>query len=196
MWGPGGGNLERAEQSRGPVQAVLLEPQRHPRDHVIGFMQGSEELTWGWAGGGQLVLAPEPFGEVQGQWDPKGGGGKNYSHGKTWDCGQSLPGEGGVMGPPQGLGSCFPFGGSFLSYPQLRKCTVEIRDVVPFHPSLLPLLSHSLPAWKVFHDAVHSPLVLRPELLPGSSDGGAMGVGSAISGRQQQDAPQGRLALP
>lgn len=33
-------------------------------------MRDSEGLTWGRAGGGQLVLAPEPFVEVQGQWDP------------------------------------------------------------------------------------------------------------------------------
>lgn len=45
-----------------------------------------------------------------------------------------------------GLGFGFPCGGSFWFYLQLRKCTVKIRDVVPFHPSPLPLLSHSLPA--------------------------------------------------
>lgn len=73
------------------------------------------------------------------------------SLGKTWGPGQTLPGEGGVMSPPQGLGFEFPCGGSFLSYHQFRKCTVEIRDVVPFYPSLLPILSHFLPAREVFH---------------------------------------------
>lgn len=58
---------------------------------------------------------------------------------------QPLPGEGGVMSS-QGLSFCFSCGGSFLSHLQLRKCTVEIRDVVPFHPSPQPLLNHSLPA--------------------------------------------------
>ena len=109
-----------------------------------GACRASEGLTWGGAAGGQLVLVPEAFVEVQGQWDPGSGMGKSYSFGYTWDPGQFLSGEGGVMSP-QGLGFGFPCGGSFLSFPQLRKCIVEIRDVVPFHPSLLPLLSHSLP---------------------------------------------------
>lgn len=56
-----------------------------PRDHVTGCMPGSEGLTWGGAGGGQLVLAPKAFVEVQGQWDPGGGMGKSYSLGYTWD---------------------------------------------------------------------------------------------------------------
>lgn len=81
------------------------------RDHGTGFMRDSEGLTWGRAGGGQLVLAPEPFVEVQGQWDPGGGVGKSYSLGKTWDPDQSLAGGGGVMSSP-GLGFGFPCGGS------------------------------------------------------------------------------------
>lgn len=77
-----------------------------PRAELCGALG---EGTLGRAGGGQLVLAPKPFVEVQGQWDP---------------------------------------------------------------------------------------LVPKPDLLPGCSDRGAMGEGSAISRRQQQDAPQGRLSLP
>lgn len=75
MWGRGRGDLEGAEWSRVPVQAGLLQPQQ--RDHVTDFMQDSGGLTWGRAGGGQLVLAPKPFVEVQGQWDPGGGVGKS-----------------------------------------------------------------------------------------------------------------------
>lgn len=39
-------------------------------------MQGIEGLTWGGAGGGQLVLTPEPFGGIKGQWDPGIGWGR------------------------------------------------------------------------------------------------------------------------
>lgn len=104
------------------------------------------EGTWGRAGGGQLVLAPEAFVEVQGQWDPGSWMGKGYSPGCTWHPGQALSGEGNVRSPLLGLNFGFPCGRSFLTTLQLRKCIVEMRDMVPFHPSPLPVRSRSLPA--------------------------------------------------
>lgn len=64
--------------------------------------------------------------------------------------GQPLLGEGGVTNPPQELGFGFSYGESFLSCPQLKKHIIQVRNGVPFYPSLLPLLSHSLPTREVF----------------------------------------------
>lgn len=49
--------------------AGLLEPQLQPRGEDLQDHQ--EGLTRGRAGRGQLVLTPEPFGGVQGQWTPR-----------------------------------------------------------------------------------------------------------------------------
>lgn len=130
----------------GSCSAELLEPQPQLRDHVTACVPGSEGLTWGRAGGGQLVLAPEAFVEVQGQWDPGSWMGKGYSPGCTWHPGQALSGEGNVRSPLLELNFGFPCGRSFLTTLQLRKCIVEMRDMVPFHPSPLPVRSRSLPA--------------------------------------------------
>lgn len=82
--------------------------------------------------------------EVQGQWNPRGAVEKSNRVGKTWDPDQPHHGEEDDV-YSQVLGFGFPCDGSFLSYLQFRKCTIEIKDVVPFHQSPLPHLSYSLP---------------------------------------------------
>lgn len=47
------------------------------RDHITAFVQGTDGLTWGRTGVGQLVLVPETFLRVQGQWDPGDGVGNS-----------------------------------------------------------------------------------------------------------------------
>lgn len=48
------------------------------------MLQASEGLTWGWAGGDQLVLTAMPFGATKGQWNPGDEVGRiNESFGQT-----------------------------------------------------------------------------------------------------------------
>lgn len=65
------------KQARCSDRTPGVPAKSQPRDHVTRCMPGSEGLTWGGAGGGQLVLAPKAFVEVQGQWNPGGGMGKS-----------------------------------------------------------------------------------------------------------------------